>query len=311
MDIGIDRSIAERTQRQLGLITRTDLDALGINGSHVQRRIDRGILVPVGRRHYRLAGAPRTRHQAVLAACLATGGWASHRTAAALHGLGRFSLGEPIELTVRERTRSKRSRLALVHVTTTLTDDDVTVVDGIPTVTVARALFGLASLVPQISQRQLGTIIDVAIRDGQASDRWLWWRLEELRRSGRNGVSAFERALLERIEVGATESWLERETLELIRSAGLPLPQCQRKIRTRGAFVARVDFLYEHARIVIEVDGHRSHSTREQLAADAARANELQLAGYVVLRFTYDDVVRRRDHVIATIRAALASNTRH
>jgi len=305
MDNGRDRSIAERTTRQLGLITHPQLQAIGLTRQQLRTRVDRGTLIPVGRGAYRVAGAPRTHHQRVFEACLATAGVASHRTAAAVHGLDGFRLGGPIEVSVRERRRSKRAGQVIVHCSTSLTADDLTTVGCIPVTTVARTIFGLASLVPVLSERRVANAIDVAVRDGLASDPWLWWRLEQLRIQGRNGVSALERILSGRAAGAVTESWLERETLELIAADGLPLPLCQRRIKARGAFVARVDFLYAAACLVIEVDGHRTHSTVEQRAADAARANQLQLAGFRVLRFTYDDIVQRPQVVLATIRQAL------
>ena len=56
-----------------------------------------------------------------------------------------------------------------------------------------------------------------------------------------------------------------------------------------------------------EVTGHEFHASRDQRAADADRRNRLLLAGYQVLEFTYDDVVRHPERVIATLREALAT----
>ncbi|WP_339493077.1 endonuclease domain-containing protein [Pseudomonas sp. EA_15y_Pfl2_R67] len=56
----------------------------------------------------------------------------------------------------------------------------------------------------------------------------------------------------------------------------------------------RVDFLLKDARLIIELDGHDFHSSKEQLAKDAERQRYLVRAGYVVIRFTgreiYQDV---------------------
>ena len=43
--------------------------------------------------------------------------------------------------------------------------------------------------------------------------------------------------------------------------------------------------------IVIEVDGWTFHSSKEQREKDLKRDRELLRRGYVVLRFTYDDVM--------------------
>ncbi len=52
----------------------------------------------------------------------------------------------------------------------------------------------------------------------------------------------------------------------------------------------RVDFLIENKRLVIELDGHAFHSTREQRTSDASRQRELQQLGYAVIRFTGSEI---------------------
>ena len=68
--------------------------------------------------------------------------------------------------------------------------------------------------------------------------------------------------------------------------------------------MAQVDFCYDVLKIVIEVSGQRWHSSRMQVQRDAVRRRNLQLAGYLVLDFTYEDIVERPDEVIALIVAA-------
>ena len=252
-----------------------------------------------------MVGLPVTDRQRAMAATLETGGIASHRTAAALHGIGRWTLqGRPAVLTVRD-TGAHRIDGIEVHTTTWLPADDRTVVDGIGCTSVARTLLLLADPRLRLPPDLLRGLVDDAVRDGKASDGWLWWRLEHLRRRGRPGIAALEAVLTARADLGPTESWLERELLRILADAALPLPRCQRRIDRRGRFVGRVDFLYEEARLVIEVSGHAFHASPDQLRADARRRNQLQLAGYRVLEFTYDDVVRAPDRVVAAILEAL------
>jgi very-short-patch-repair endonuclease len=54
--------------------------------------------------------------------------------------------------------------------------------------------------------------------------------------------------------------------------------------------VARVDFAYPDAQVAIEVDGLRYHASRRALEADAARQNEIALAGFQVVRFSKRDL---------------------
>lgn len=180
-------------------------------------------------------------------------------------------------------------------------------VDGIPCLGVPRTLMTMAALVPhELSYDEVKGAVDEAIRLGIAHEKWLWWRLEKLRRSGRNGVRVFEQILESRAAGEVTESWLERETLEVLRAAGLPLPVCQARIERRGSFVGRVDFLYPTPRLVIEVSGYRWHRTAEQAAADAERRRHLTLAGYTVLEYTFHDVVSTPEVLVAEVTEALS-----
>ena len=54
---------------------------------------------------------------------------------------------------------------------------------------------------------------------------------------------------------------------------------------------------------MIELLGYRFHRTVAQMQADAARMNALQLRGFDVYQFTYDDVTLGTDHLLATLEA--------
>jgi very-short-patch-repair endonuclease len=113
-----------------------------------------------------------------------------------------------------------------------------------------------------------------------------------------------EGMLADRAGRGRTESWLERAFLACLEEGGLPLPIVQRRIKRRGAFVARVDVLYEPT-LVLEVSGYATHSSRIEVERDAERRNRLQLAGYSFLEFTYNHVVKGPAQVRADVTEAL------
>jgi very-short-patch-repair endonuclease len=69
-----------------------------------------------------------------------------------------------------------------------------------------------------------------------------------------------------------------------------------------GDFIA--DFACFDARLVVEVDG-ATHSTEAEIARDDARSSTLAKQGYVILRFTNDEVFRNLDGVLDTIHARL------
>ncbi|AFY96549.1 endonuclease domain-containing protein [Chamaesiphon minutus] len=64
----------------------------------------------------------------------------------------------------------------------------------------------------------------------------------------------------------------------------------------------RVDFILKDARLIIELDGHAYHSTREQLEKDAVRQRYLSRAGYVVLRFTGREINRNSAACVEEVR---------
>lgn len=299
-----------RAATQHSLLSRADLREVGVSSGQRRNLLSDGSLVPIGHQTFALGGVASTPHQRVMAACLDTGGVASHGTAAWLHGIAGFGPGEPPAVVVRRPRYDYRLPIAEVHTTSWLPVDDVVDVRGIACLGVARSLFSLASAVPTVAYTAVANAVDEAVRDGKASDAWLWWLLERVRRRGRNGVSVFEALLTARAGGAVTESWLERELLRVLAAAGVPLPECQRRVCHQGAFLARVDFVYPGPRIVIEVSGHAHHSTRLQTAADARRRNDLQLAGYQVLEFTYDQVVGDPSYVAAKVLDALAASVR-
>lgn len=70
--------------------------------------------------------------------------------------------------------------------------------------------------------------------------------------------------------------------------------------------IAVVDLLFEQRRVVVEVDGWRSHRSHDAFVSDRRRQNKLVAAGYQVLRFTWDDLVNDPDDVVRQVLAAVA-----
>lgn len=58
-------------------------------------------------------------------------------------------------------------------------------------------------------------------------------------------------------------------------------------------------------RLILEFDGYTEHSKRQQFRDDRERQNALVTAGYRVLRFTWEDITRRPEYIVATVRRAI------
>lgn len=305
MSPNIERAVAERAHSQLGLITRPQLADLGCGRKWIHRSVDRGRLVPIGIRTFRVGGAPWLPHTRALAGCLDADGVAWLSTAAWLHRADGVGVPPTIEVLV-EVGQGRRTPLADVHRTTSLLPDDIVIIGGIRVASIARTILGLCGLVPDgFSFERLVTVTETFIRERRASMAWLWWFLEERRCKGRNGVATMELLLVGMDSLGPTESWLERFTIGVLTDAGIPRPDQQVAIERNGAFVSRVDFVWHGPRVVLEVEG-KTHLTSEQQSIDARQRSELQLMGYTVLTCNHGDVTRDPERVVDLVRRAIA-----
>jgi hypothetical protein len=143
------RNMRLLAESQHGLVTREQLADLAVTRAVRRRLVARGELAAVGHQVFRIGGVPRTERQAILAACLDTGGVASHRTAAWLHRLlTGIDPTRPPEVVVDRRRSHATTAIARIHSTTWLPADDLVVVDGIPCLGVPRTVLSLAALVP-------------------------------------------------------------------------------------------------------------------------------------------------------------------
>jgi very-short-patch-repair endonuclease len=83
----------------------------------------------------------------------------------------------------------------------------------------------------------------------------------------------------------------------------------QHVIRDR-AFYARVDLADAALRIVIEAEGFENHGTRGALKRDCRRYTGLGARDWMVIRFTWDEVMFEPDYVIEALRQVVAGRRR-
>ena len=72
-----------------------------------------------------------------------------------------------------------------------------------------------------------------------------------------------------------------------------------------GGRQRRIDFAIPSVRVAIEVDGYESHTRWDVFQDDRVRGNELELAGWMVLHFTWHQLTRRPDYVIRVLTQAI------
>ncbi len=296
-----DHDLSTIAREQHGLLSLDDLRRVGVPAADVTRRCHDGRLTRLHPGVYLMGGAPITWHARQLAACLTTGGVASHRAAAALWRIGGLHPGRP-EVTV-PRTRRVRLVDTDVRVHQSLAFDlvDATVIDGIPVTGLTRSLVDLARFT---GPARLGHAVDEARRHG-ATWPELWECLVLHARRGRPGIVRLRTVFRERYGDRDPESLLERIFLRLVADAGLPRPDVQVVVHDTHGFVARVDVAYPDARIAIELDSRRWHLDAAAFEADRRKRNRLKLAGWQVLEFTWQMVTEEPRLVVAQVREAL------
>jgi very-short-patch-repair endonuclease len=312
-------TVVERLGRpSQGLVTARQLRAAGVSRSRLQAAIGTRAVVRVANRVYAsasLAVVPRfvvtdegvapayvARVRAVLLS-LGPAAFAADRTAAALRGWGM--LVEPtrtIEVgvphgrgTVRTRNVHARQRRAaevqLVEVWAGTSAISMT--------SPAQTVIDCALALPLL---QAVVICDSALRAGDVT-------VEELLRVARD-LSGRRSAARARRVLGlcdpASGSVLESVHRVKMVLGGLSGFVSQKLLRDTPGRHLRVDFCFEAAGLVVEVDGRRWHPdpTRDQ-----ARDNALVVLGWRVLRYTWRDVMDEGDRVVAEIRAAVACVT--
>ena len=306
MRLPVEDVIADHASAHHGVVSRRQLLEAGLGEATLFRRIHDRTLVPVAPEVYRCAGAPVTWHQRLLAACLTTGdpALASHRSAAVLWGLDGFRPGI-LEVTTPLWLRRRRVGVR-VHESTDLDDVDRTELSAIPVTDIERTLIDLGAVVPW---QRVEQAFDDALRRRLTTPERVLDRFLQVARRGRRGVGTL-RPLLDARLGGTTRrpGEFERRVWRLIADAGVAEPVCEHEIRTGGGvLIARVDLALPWARIAIECDSVAWHSGRQRRQADLVRQNRLVLAGWTMLRFTWDDLVHRPDVIVRHVAAALAA----
>ncbi len=296
--------IHDITARQHALITRKQARAAGLTRGAVRHRTDAAIWIEVHRDVFRVAGAPATEHSEVMATVLAGGpdAVATSATGLALHHIRGFDhrLLPAVVGTARRLPRNPPPGLVeTLH----LPQHHRTCVNGIPTATVARALFDYGATV---GAKRLATAVDAALAGRKVTIAELEQVLDDLAERGRAGTTRLRAVLAERAPgYRAPESTLEDAFVEFIECHRLPVPD--RQVNPDGLLDddERADFAWPAVKLVVETDGGAFHDSPTDRARDERRDRALERGGWTVLRFGWNDVLHRPTSVHAILRRAL------
>jgi very-short-patch-repair endonuclease len=280
--VNTDVELAALACRQYGVVARRQL---GLGQDAIDHRCRAGRLHRVHRGVYAVGHLGLGQEARWLAAVLACGDGAvlSHRSAGTLWGIRLGELFRP------EVTHAEIRRLAGVtgH-RSDLADADRTIHRGIPVTSPARTLVDLAHLLDHDElTRALREAMFRRLYDPKAIQDALT----------RRPSKALKDLLT---EATVTQSMMEDRFLTICTRHRLPRPSTQHRIG-----VKRYDFAWPQQRVVVETDSWLAHSTPYAFQADRSQTNALQLAGWLVLRFTWADLTRRSRATAATVAQAL------
>jgi hypothetical protein len=246
---------------------------------------------------YAVAQNPLSTRGRYLAAVMACGPGAalSHRSAADLRAI-RPSSGR-IEVTVPAVARVIEG--VPVHRTRMLDPQDFTVLDGIPITSVARTLLDLAAV---LRPPDLEVAIDRAERSGLFDLNAVVDVLKRAR--GKKGAKALRRAVAS-YEPSTQKSELERNFKRLLRTAPDIRTPFFNALIDGETGTHEVDAHWTAQKLAVQLDGFAFHRTRRDRERDAASDADLELAGYRVMRLTWDDVTVNGERTLRRLRLAL------
>ncbi|MFD7159157.1 type IV toxin-antitoxin system AbiEi family antitoxin domain-containing protein [Kribbella sp. NPDC059898] len=209
----------------------------------------------------------------------------SHQSAVAVHGLPLWGLDlTRVHITRRDDTTS--GRIAGVHHHAgELTNADLTLVGGLLTTTVARAVFETACT----TSFQAAVVgFDAALRSGSVAEDDVR-RLLEATEYWPGGPTA--RAALQ-FSDRRSGSVGESRLRVLFADHGLPAPALQVEFGDSRGFVARVDFFFVEFDTVVEFDGRLKYAdaSGEVLVQEKIREDRLRAKGLQVVRADWSDL---------------------
>jgi hypothetical protein len=311
----VDERISELAARQAGAFTSRQAEELGADAKLRHRRVATGRWGRPVKGIFVLRDHPATWQTSLWVGLFEAGGTVavSHQAAAQLLRLpGRWR--DPVVVT-KKRGWHHVVTTATCHETSWLPPEHVTTIDGLPCTTIARTLFDLAGDPKPwerrseaglaIHEKRIRRLMNNALRDKGLTIEKEAAVLAALGKRGRPGTALIRRLL---VDMGPgyvpTESGLEELFFEVTAAYGLEPPEKQVRLGDDETFTGRVDFVYREARLIIEVDSEL-HDGPDDRDNDRWRDNELNAAGWHVVRVRYHDLIRQPARVARLIRTAL------
>lgn len=281
-------SVVEILVRLGGCATAAQLS--GVPAGALKAALQRGEVERLARGVYGLPSLGQDR-----LAAIGYDGVVSHTSAAIAWGLPVLVRPEKPHITVPAHRRPRAGRPAELHwaaVSTAERADRLTSLE--------RTVLDCARILPF---GEALAVADAALATGRLMKDELESAAVAMRGPGRpNAVWVADKA------TRLSESFLESMLRSLLISAGVDGFEPQVVVHIDGVRV-RVDLGHRLARLALEAEGYAFHGSATAFAADCRRYDDLVTAGWLVLRFTYQQVIGEPAWVVETVRSALEQRT--
>lgn len=216
--------------------------------------------------------------------------------AALAHGLPVLGRGDRVQVVERKPVRPRHHGGSReVH------PDDVVLVGGVPFTSLARTGIDVAR---RGLPAGLVTLDAVLRRDVERE------QLREVLGRSRRWPGRLVAAQAVDLADARSESALESLGRARCHEHGLPLPDLQVLIGDVDGPFARVDQCWEQYRTVAEADGAVKYTEPGALFAEKQREDRMRDCGWEVVRYTWDEALRRSDEVVGRMLRAFARGAR-
>jgi very-short-patch-repair endonuclease len=290
------RQIAALSEAQQGQVSHAQLLELGLGRGGISYGLRIGRIFETFRRVYGVGDRALPQLWREMGAVLACGegSFVSRQSAIAACVYGARG-GAEVDVTVPYGRSARRDGIR-IHRAKCIDHRDVTELDRVPISTPA---FALLEVAPALSAEQFERAFDDALTRrvmtlADAQDTLG-------RHPGRAGSRLYAEFALPEHGLEITRSTAEQLMKAIVRNGGLPVPRINLR---RGRIIP--DFVWRPEKVVVEVDGYRTHGTRRAFESDRARDAKLAAAGWIVLRFTWRQLTNEPMLVLARLAQTLA-----
>lgn len=296
------REVIAYAKRHGGVIATREALNLGIPKTTLRRRVDDGIFVRISRGILALPGTSTRPDALMRAAGRLLGAVVSHQTAAHMHGM------EPVPKTPPTVTVSHRGTYdfpgLVVHQSTDLLSTHSMRSGPHRVTTPERTIVDLAKV---MSAPRLDRVADNALAGGIVDFDALVTLYLAVSRQGKTGMRNLGRIIRHRVDdKRIPDTVIEKRLFDLLVEGGLPTPDRQFTAPWLESIDGRVDFAYLEEGIVVEADSRRWHRLFASFEIDRRRDIAAQLAGWIVLRFTWSMITEDPAFVVETVGRALS-----